>query len=256
MLYGVIPLFHVFGLNVVLGAALHAGATLLLVQRFDPITAVESIRRGVTVIPGAPAMWSAFSQLDEIPADAFAGSPRFHSGAAKLSVGVMERCVSASAWWCEGYGLTEASPAVTTSVDIDPKPGSVGVLLPGMELRVVDDSGVDVLVGDAGEIWLRGPNLFAGYLDDPATTARVLGSDGWLRTGDIGYLDEDGYLFLVDRSGSGDRLGLQRLSCRGRRRCSALLVSPTPVWSACTRTPARRCGRSSSRSRRCSTRRV
>jgi long-chain acyl-CoA synthetase len=78
--------------------------------------------------------------------------------------------------------------------------GSVGRLLGGMELRLVDDDGGDALVGDAGEIWVRGPNVFAGYLDDAEATARVRTPDGWLRTGDIGMCDEDGRLYLVDRS--------------------------------------------------------
>ena len=85
----------------------------------------------------------------------------------------------------EGYGLTEASPIVTSSVGLTPRYGSIGHVLGGMEVRIVDDDGSDALVGDAGEIWVRGPNVFSGYLDDAEATERVLTSDGWLRTGDI-----------------------------------------------------------------------
>jgi long-chain acyl-CoA synthetase len=99
-----------------------------------------------------------------------------------------------------GYGLTEASPIVTSSTGRIPKRGSVGVVLGGIEMRIVDDDGRDALVGDAGEIWVRGDNVFAGYLDDPEATGRVLTADGWLRTGDIGYCDEDGFVYLVDRA--------------------------------------------------------
>ena len=89
---------------------------------------------------------------------------------------------------------------MTSSVGLTPRYGSVGRVLGGIELRVVDDDGGDALVGDAGEIWVRGPNVFAGYLDDPEATARVLTADGWLRTGDIALCDEDGRLYLVDRA--------------------------------------------------------
>ena len=89
---------------------------------------------------------------------------------------------------------------MTSSVGLPPVFGSVGRVLGGVELRLVDDDGGDALVGDAGEIWVRGPNVFAGYLDDPEATARVLTADGWLRTGDIGMCDEDGWLYLVDRA--------------------------------------------------------
>jgi long-chain acyl-CoA synthetase len=89
---------------------------------------------------------------------------------------------------------------VTSSTGLTPRHGSVGAVLDGIDLRIVDESGDDVLVGDAGELWVRGPNVFAGYLDDPAATERVLTPDGWLRTGDIGYCDEDGYVYLVDRA--------------------------------------------------------
>jgi acyl-CoA synthetase (AMP-forming)/AMP-acid ligase II len=88
---------------------------------------------------------------------------------------------------------------VTSSVGAPSVYGSVGRVLGGIEMRIVDSEGGDALVGDAGEIWVRGPNVFAGYLDDPEATARVLTPDGWLRTGDGGHLDDDGYLFLTDR---------------------------------------------------------
>jgi long-chain acyl-CoA synthetase len=200
--YGVIPLYHVYGLNVVLGQTLLSGATLLLVQRFDPATAVDSIReRGVTVVYGAPSMWVPFSQFEEAPADSFATVRIASSGAAKLPVSAAERLERRFGLVvAEGYGLTEASPVVTSSVGLAPRHGSVGAVLDGIDLRIVDEAGADVLVGDAGELWVRGPNVFAGYLDDEEATARVLTGDGWLRTGDIGYCDEDGYVYLVDRA--------------------------------------------------------
>ncbi len=202
VVYGVIPLYHIFGLNVVLGASLSAGATVVLVQRFDPYTALESIReRGVTVIPGVPSLWVAFADFAEAPDDALAGVRLGLSGAAKLPVGVAERLRDRFGLLvAEGYGLTEASPVVTTSAGMTPRIGSVGRVLEGVEVRLVGDEGEDVLVGDAGEIWVRGPNVFAGYLDDPEATARVLTPDGWLRTGDIAVCDEDGLLYIVDRS--------------------------------------------------------
>jgi long-chain acyl-CoA synthetase len=200
--YGVIPLYHVYGLNVVLGQTLLSGATLLLVQRFDPATAIESIgQRGVTVLFGVPALWVAFSQFEEAPADSFATIRVAYSGAAKLPVSVAKALEQRFGLVvAEGYGLTEASPVVTSSTGLTPRYGSVGAVLDGIELRIVDETGHDVLVGDAGELWVRGPNVFAGYLDDPEATARVLTPEGWLRTGDIGYCDEDGFVYLVDRA--------------------------------------------------------
>ena len=99
----------------------------------------------------------------------------------------------------EGYGLTEASPVVASPRGFDTPPGSIGMPVPGLELRIVDEQGEDVLVGDSGEIWVRGPNVFAGYWDAPEATAAVITDDGWLRTGDVAVVDDDGFIFLVDR---------------------------------------------------------
>ena len=202
VVYGVIPLYHVYGLNVVLGQTLLSGATLLIVQRFDPATAIESIaERGVTVVFGAPPLWVAFSQFEEAPGDSFASVRVASSGAAKLSVTVAESLERRFGLVvAEGYGLTEASPVVTSSVGMIPRYGSVGAVLDGIDLRIVDEDEDDVPVGDAGELWVRGPNVFAGYLDDSQATERVLSTDGWLRTGDVGYCDEDGFVYLVDRA--------------------------------------------------------
>lgn len=201
VIYGVLPLFHIFGLNVVLGLGLSVGATLLLVQRFDPVTAVQSIRdRKVTVIPGAPALWGAFAHFDELDADAFASVRLALSGASRLPISVAEAMRDRFGIVLrEGYGLTEASPVVTTSTGVTPRFGSVGRSLHGVEVRLVTE-GDEALVGDVGEIWVRGPNVFPGYFDDPETTASVLDTEGWLHTGDMATADDDGYLYLVDRA--------------------------------------------------------
>ena len=174
----------------------------MLVQRFDPFTALETIReRGITVMPGAPPMWLAFSHFDDAPADSFAGVRVALTGAAKMPEEAMRRLRERFGLeLAEGYGMTEASPAVTSSVGFPIRIGSVGKVLDGISLRLVDESGDDVLDGDSGEIWVKGPNVFHGYLDDPEQTNRVLTTDGWLRTGDIATADRDGYLYLVDRA--------------------------------------------------------
>ena len=199
---GVLPLFHIFGLNVVLGLTLYVGARVVLIERFDPTSALEAItRHGVTIVPGAPAMWSAWASSPEATREAFATVRIAASGAAKLSLEIAERCEERfGVTIAEGYGLTEASPVVTSSTGVASKPGSIGVPIPGVQLRLVDSEGDDVLVGDAGELWVKGPNVFQGYWNDPEATARAITPDGWLRTGDIAVVDDDGALFLVDRA--------------------------------------------------------
>jgi long-chain acyl-CoA synthetase len=200
----VLPLFHVFGLNVVLGLALTAGGAVSLVDHFHPTETLARVRAdGVTVIAAVPAILEAWLGLDTsaAPADAFARVRLCVSGAAPLPpalVAAMHTRFGVHVH--DGYGLTEASPVVTTSaVSSTPRPGSVGPPLPGVEVRLVDTDGQDVLSGDPGEILVRGPNVFAGYWREPETTARVL-ADGWLHTGDIGVADEDGWLALVERA--------------------------------------------------------
>jgi long-chain acyl-CoA synthetase len=200
----VLPLFHVFGLNVVLGLALAAGGAVSLVDHFHPTETLARVRAdGVTVIAAVPAIFEAWHGLDAsaAPDDAFARVRLCVSGAAPLSpplVASMRARFGVDVH--DGYGLTEASPVVTTSaVSSTPRPGSVGPPLPGVDVRLVDTDGNDVLEGDPGEILVRGPNVFAGYWRDPEATARVL-VDGWLHTGDIGVADDDGWLSLVERA--------------------------------------------------------
>lgn len=207
VVYGVLPLFHIFGLNVVLAYSLMRGSAIVLVERFDPMTAVETIRdRKITLIPGAPPLWMAFEQMPNLPRDTFASVRTALTGASKMpehtTRSLHERF---GLLVTEGYGLTECSPVVTTTTDVDKdvalqKIGSIGRVLPGVEVRVVDENGENVLSGDSGEIWVRGPNVFRGYFEDHQATARALTADGWLRTGDVAVVDDDGFLYLVDRA--------------------------------------------------------
>ena len=202
VVFGVLPLFHIFGLNVVLGLTFAAGATVLLVERFDPQSALDSIRdHQVTVISGAPTMWAAWAMLPGAPADGFATVRLAASGAARLDPSIARTIHDRFGLVVtEGYGLTEAAPVVTSGIGFSAPEGSIGVPLPGLRVRLVDADGSDSLVGDAGELWVQGPNVFAGYWNDPEATRSALTDDGWLRTGDVAVVDDDGYLYLVDRA--------------------------------------------------------
>ena len=196
-----LPLFHIFGLNALLGVALTAGWTCVLMERFDAHAAVEAIRaHGVTVVSGVPTMWSALATLPGVDPGAFAGVRLAVSGAAGLDP-VVHRLVQERLGVdvAQGYGLTEASPVVSSTLGRNAPPGSIGVPLPGVQVRLVGPDGDDVLVGDPGEVWVRGPNVFGGYWGDDVATAAALTPEGWLRTGDMALVDDDGFLFLVDR---------------------------------------------------------
>jgi long-chain acyl-CoA synthetase len=202
VVFGVLPMYHIFGLNVVLGMSLMAGACVVLVQRFDPVTAVETFaERNVTIVPGAPPIWVAMSLMDGVDASAFATVRLALTGAARMPLDASDRLKRKFGIDLrEGYGLTEAAPVVTSSVGVENRTGSVGRAVQGVDVRIVDEEGHDTPVGDEGEVWVKGPNVFAGYWNDPEATARVLDRDGWLHTGDIGLVDDDGYLYLVDRA--------------------------------------------------------
>jgi long-chain acyl-CoA synthetase len=202
VIFGVLPLHHIFGLNVMLLLTLAAGASVVLVMRFDPSTALDTIvERGVTVIPGAPPMWTSWAAMAATQPAAFSAVRLALTGAAKMPEDATEVLLQKFGLVLrEGYGLTEASPVVTSSAGLEPRAGSIGKPIPGVTVRIVDEDGDDVPLGDAGELWVKGDNVFKGYWNDPVATARVLHPDGWLRTGDVGVEDDDGYLYLVDRA--------------------------------------------------------
>ena len=197
-----LPLFHSYALNVVLGITMKSGATAVLVERFDPRETLELVtRHGVTVLFGAPPMFQAWLALADSGYQPDLSSVRLAvSGAAALPAAVLrafKERFGVTIW--EGYGLTEAAPAVTTNaLGPEAKAGSIGLPLPGLEVRLVDERGEDVEEGDPGELLVRGPNVFSGYWGRPAETAQVIDGE-WLKTGDVAVRDEEGYLYLVDR---------------------------------------------------------
>jgi long-chain acyl-CoA synthetase len=201
---GVLPLFHVYGLNVVVGLALIAGGAVALVDHFHPAETLARVRDDkVTVIAAVPAIYDAWLTLDvnAAPANAFENVRLCVSGATALADQTGQGFSARFGVPIHnGYGLTEASPVVTTTaVEPTPRRGSVGPPLPGIEVKLLDADGQPVLEGDPGQIVVRGDNVFAGYWNDPATTEEVI-VDGWLHTGDIAIADPDGWLTLVDRA--------------------------------------------------------
>jgi long-chain acyl-CoA synthetase len=199
----VVPLFHVFGLTMCLTSTLLAGGTVVLVPRFDLSMVLDAVRKWKpTIFPGVPPI---YQQLANAPKARKAGVGNIRtcvSGAMKLPRETVDALYeSTGARVIQGYGLTETSPvALANPVDGNARHVSVGLPLPGTEARIVgeDDFNLTVPVGQAGELMVRGPQVFAGYWRQQAETAEVL-RDGWVRTGDIAMMSPDGFFTLIDR---------------------------------------------------------
>jgi long-chain acyl-CoA synthetase len=193
----VLPLFHVYGLNPGLGMIAWAGATGVLVERFDPAETLALLaRHRVTNVPAAPPMYTAWAEHPGVAA-AFGTVRLALSGAAPLPAEALQRFAELGVPIYEGYGLSETAPVLTsTLIGGAAKPGSVGRPIPGVELVLRDEEGLPVEDDDPGEIAVRGPNLFSGYWPDRTGGP---GADGWYATGDVAYADDQGDLHLVDR---------------------------------------------------------
>jgi len=198
---GALPLFHVFGLTSGLNSAVRGGGSLTLLPRFDAGKALEIIERDrVTTLLGVPTMYSAILH---------------HDGADQADTSSLELCVSGGAampvevlrafedkFDCkvlEGYGLSETCGIGSFNPpDRERKAGSIGVPVDGVEMKLVDENGEEVPQGEVGEVMMRGPVVMKGYWNRADATADTL-QDGWLKTGDMGTVDEEGYFFIVDR---------------------------------------------------------
>jgi long-chain acyl-CoA synthetase len=197
-----LPLSHIFGQGVILGATLRAGASLSVLERFTPDAFARMLARDrVTVAAGVPTMWNAVLHAAQAAdAGTFASLRLVASGGASLPDEVLR--AFSERFGCtilEGYGLTETTGAATfNGIDRVRKPGRVGIALPGCEVHVVGPDRRDLGAGQVGEVLIRGPVVMKGYWGRPEVTAEVL-RDGWLRTGDLGEIDEDGDLRIVDR---------------------------------------------------------
>ena len=199
----VLPLFHIYALTVVLLSSIHHGNLISLHQRFD----VEAVMRDIevkraTAFPGVPTMWIAIAALPDLDRRDLSSLVSCGSGGAPLPVEVariLERRVGMKLK--SGWGMTETcSPGTAHPKEGPDKPGSIGLMLPGIEIDVVslEDPTKALPVGEVGEIRIRGPNVTKGYWNRPNETAEAFVGDRFL-TGDIGYMDADGYFFLVDR---------------------------------------------------------
>lgn len=198
----ILPMFHSYGFTAALGYALASGCTCILVPKFEARDVLKLIQKyRPTSFPGVPTIYTALLQDPEVSKYNLKGIEFCVSGAAALPVELMQRFEALTgSSILEGYGLTEASP-VTHSNPLKGRriPGSVGLPYPDTDVRIVDmETGADLPPGKEGELVIRGPQIMKGYWNKPEETAKVL-RDGWLYTGDIARMDEDGYLYIVDR---------------------------------------------------------
>ena len=200
-----LPLFHSFGQTVQMNGGFLGGHTLVFLARFDPADAFQALQdHNVTIFCGVPTMFWAllnYPKAEEYDLEKIARNLRLGvSGGASLPLevikGVEERF---NLPLLEGYGLSETSPVASFGrIDRERKPGSIGIPVWGIEMRVVDHEGNDVSTGEPGEIIIRGHNIMKGYYNRPKETAEAF-EGGWFHSGDIATMDEDGYFYIVDR---------------------------------------------------------
>jgi len=201
MIFAGLPLFHSFGQTCTMNAAVRSGAAITLLPRFDPAKALEILERDrCTVFEGVPTMYGALLYHPDRDSVDVSSLRVCASGGASMPVEVMRGFEEA--FGCkvlEGYGLSETSPVASFNhPDRERKPGSIGTPIAGTEMKVVDDDGDEVAMGEIGEIVIKGHNVMKGYWRKPEATAESI-KDGWFATGDMAKVDEDGYFYIVDR---------------------------------------------------------
>jgi long-chain acyl-CoA synthetase len=198
---GALPLFHSFGQTCAMNATIKGGGTLTLLPRFEPAKALEIIERdGVNVFEGVPTMYGAILHAPERERFDASSLEVCASGGAAMPVELLRGFEEA--FGCkilEGYGLSETSPVASFNhPDRERKAGSIGTPIRGVEMKVVDEDDNELPAGEVGEIVIRGPNVMKGYWNRADATKEVL-RGGWLHTGDMAKVDDDGYFFIVDR---------------------------------------------------------
>jgi acyl-CoA synthetase (AMP-forming)/AMP-acid ligase II len=200
----VLPFYHIYGLTVLLNISLHRGDTVVTMPRFDLEQFLQLMQQyEVTRAYLVPPIVLALAKHPLVEKYQLGSLRSINSGAAPLGDNIELACGDRlHCFVAQGYGLTETSPVVSTT-PIDPamrRGGSAGLLIPNTECKVVDPAGgAELEANQQGEVCIRGPQVMKGYLNQPAATAAMLEPDGWLHTGDIGMVDADGYLFIVDR---------------------------------------------------------
>jgi len=193
-----LPLFHSFG-NIMALVLLRQGATLILLRQFAPKTILATVaKHRATLLPLVPTIYSFLVEIYARGGYDVDSLRACISGGASLPEALHERVrdILGTAV-LEGYGLTETSPVI--AVNTSKKggvPGSVGPILPNLELKIVDETGQPVRQGEVGEIWVRGETVMRGYWQNPKETEEILTPDGWLKTGDLGHMDANKYLFI------------------------------------------------------------
>jgi long-chain acyl-CoA synthetase len=202
--YGVLPLFHAYGMTLCLTFAMSIGAKLVLFPKFDLGLVTEAARTSPpTFLPAVPPIYDQLARAAARGAIDLSSVRFAISGAMSLPVATVARWEEATGGLLvEGYGMTESSPvALGNPIGPSRRPGTVGVPFPSTEIRVVDpeDPSVDRPFGEAGELLLRGPQVFQGYWGRPGDTAAALLDGGWLRTGDVASVSPDGFVTIVDR---------------------------------------------------------
>ncbi|MDQ3619107.1 MAG: AMP-binding protein [Actinomycetota bacterium] len=204
VILGILPFFHIYGMTVVMSLALRNGATVVTMPRFDLesfLRILETYR--VTRAPLVPPIILALAKDPRVGDFDLSNLKVIMSGAAPLGSDLAEACARRlDCRVVQGYGLTEASPVThcTPEAPAINKPGSIGPLLAGTQARVVDVStGADLGTDEAGELFIRGPQVMRGYLNDPVATSAMIDPEGWLHTGDLARADSDGYFTVVDR---------------------------------------------------------
>ncbi|WP_172124190.1 MULTISPECIES: long-chain fatty acid--CoA ligase [unclassified Devosia] len=198
----VLPFFHIFAMTACMNVPLCNGTPVIMLPRFELKALLDLFTRTkANVLPAVPTLLAALGRSSAVKPEQLASLQVAISGGAPLSNEVRAQFSTKSkALLAEGYGLTEASPVVCcAALRVPSKPMSIGMPLPATDIRFVDvDSGEVVGIGVDGELQVKGPQVMVGYYNDPEADAQAF-SDGWLRTGDVGHIDEDGYVFLVDR---------------------------------------------------------